>query len=273
MNARTQALVVGWTTRTRDEFRGMLRTMHAVNKSLRHVTPRPCRVSTMTICGKLARSVDTASVVAADPAAFAAHGLVVTTGPKKRNASGDVVHAFYNQITIAAGNSSAKIFKNGSIQFTGAKSPIHFVDVVDRLCAALGGCLDHQPTLETVSISMINVVFSAARTLPMAVLRQAFEAAGHATSYDPDAYPGVKAKIAVNDTVTVTVMLFTTGNVIISGAKSPVHIASVYATVCGVIDLVNPQTQETEPPTCTRAMLAFYSITDGYSSRIADLCL
>jgi TATA-box binding protein (TBP) (component of TFIID and TFIIIB) len=251
----------------------MFRLFAHTNVSLKTLQPRNCSVSTMTVCGKLNTDVHIERVVN-----FLKTGDLTDYGlssppdsPKKRPKS------FFNQLTIKSGTTSIKLFSNGSIHVTGAKSPIHFVDVMDRVCSALGHVVQADPpVLESATISMINAVFCAAKVLPLRVLRQAFEDAGHVASYDPDSYPGINAKINASETNEInriTVMIFTTGNVIISGAKSPEHVSKVYDIVCHVIDDLDVQMNDTAVPRCTSAsVLDSYRISNGYSSRIANLC-
>ena len=226
-----------------------------------------CTVSTMTICGKLDAPVDVDAVMdlitGKDEGSLAGLSL----GKKTKGVDSK---SFFNQLTIKAGTTSIKIFRNGAIHVTGAKSVVHFVDVIDRVCTVLGHVMETNPSLESASISMINVIFCAARTLPLMVLRQAMEDAGHAASYDPDAYPGINAKV-----LEITVLIFTTGSVIISGAKTPEHVAEVYAIVTATIDALPPAVPKKKKPIpmCSPANADMYSIIDGYSSRIAHLCI
>jgi TATA-box binding protein (TBP) (component of TFIID and TFIIIB) len=254
---------------TGGRFKTMFRSFARTNDRVTAFTPMNCSVSTMTICGKLDATVDVDVVMDfitnRDHSALA--GLSLQKGKKTK---GPDTSAFYNQLTIKAGTTSIKIFRNGAIHVTGAKSVVHFVDVIDRVCTVLGTIMEATPSLESASISMINVIFCAARTLPLTVLRQALEDAGHPASYDPDAYPGVNAKV-----LDITVLIFTTGSVIISGAKTPEHVADVYNVVCTIIDALPPAFpfKKAPIPTCTPANADVYSIVDGYSSRIAHLCI
>jgi len=253
------------------QFRDMFKSFHATNRSLKTLVPRNCSVSTMTVCGKL----DTPLRIDAILEFMRTHDTEgdygisfnpesITKRPK----------TFFNQLTIKSASTSIKLFSNGAVHVTGAKSPVHFIDVMDRVCTALAVVVDSSPILDSASISMINAIFSAARLLPLRVLRQAFETAGHSASYDPDAYPGINAKISVPDQRNeITVMIFTTGNIIISGAKTPDHISQVYHIVCHVIDDLNLETNESPRANCSSGILDMYTIVGGYSSRIANLCI
>jgi TATA-box binding protein (TBP) (component of TFIID and TFIIIB) len=256
-------------------FKAMFQGFAHTNAALANLQPCNCSVSTMTLCGKIDSAVDIEAVLAwMKTGCIQPWGLDVAPDSPSKRTKGPA-KAFYNQLTIKAKTTSIKLFSNGSVHVTGAKSLVHFADVMDRVCAALGAMLPRQPSLESASISMINAIFCTARKLPLRVLRQAFEVAGHAASYDPDAYPGMNAKITSlcgDDSKIVTVMIFTTGNVIISGAKSPEHIANVYHIVCTVIDTL--EFQRPDPPLqhCSPGLLDMYYISNGYSSRIASLC-
>jgi TATA-box binding protein (TBP) (component of TFIID and TFIIIB) len=211
------------------EFKSMFASIADTNASLVSLAPHKCTVSTMTVCGRLDAEVKISDVLDY----FLSHDVegLITADPanaKKRSKN------FFNQLTVKAGSTSIKVFSNGAIHVTGAKSPIHFMEVMSRVCTTLGAVLPSTPTLHTASTSMINAIFSTARRLPLRILRQALDDAGHSASYDPDAYPGINAKIE-----SITVMIFTTGNVIISGAKTPQRISEVYKTVCRVIDGLN----------------------------------
>lgn len=257
-------------------FKRMLRSFAETNESMKHLKPRNCSVSTMTVCGKLTNAIDM-DLVASSLQVNEHCGLELAPASKKTKKS----RAFFNQLTVKITNSntSIKLFSNGAIHITGVRNMIHFADIMDRVCTALALLLDtDQPVLQEASISMINAIFSAARRLPLRTLRQLLEDAGYAASYDPDAYPGINAKITVDeDSKTVTVMIFTTGNVIISGAKTPEHVSRVYHIVCSVMDNLGPSDVHAAvvKPSAqyTPGSIEMYSIVNGYSSKIAHLCI
>ncbi len=249
----------------------MFRNVHLTNASLKVITPRNCSVSTMTLCGKLAKEIEISHVLEWMTNHELDESLDLTIPPESPKKK---ARSFYNQLTIKSKSTSIKLFSNGAIHVTGVKSPVHFIDVMDRVSNGLGIILNElPPCLESVSFSMINAIFCAACTLPLRVLRQSLEDAGHAASYDPDAYPGINAKISSGN-ADVTVMIFTTGNVIISGAKSPENVSFVYNIVCRLIDGLNLNPAQTNAlPQCSPGILDMYNIVDGYSSRIAHLCI
>jgi TATA-box binding protein (TBP) (component of TFIID and TFIIIB) len=261
-----------WFSDSGVRFKAMFYSFAKTNETLKNFTPRKCTISTMTLCGKLDSEINVKHVFdTLKNADIYTYGITVPMEkPLKKGKSGTA--DFYNQMEVKAGTVSIKLFSNGSIHLTGGKSPIHFMDIMDRVCMALGMVMDETPALESASIEMINANFSAARILPLSVLRKALEDAGHAASYDPESYAGINAKIAVHAQV-VTVVIFTTGSIIITGAKSPEHVSNVYNAVCIVIDTLELSAAVGALGKVSPAVLDTYTIVDGYSSRIAHLCM
>ena len=270
-----------WVRDSGGRFKGMLRSFETTNEGLSVVIPLKCSISTMTICGKLdstIRIADIAKVIMMNDT-LESYGLALPVESDKKKAKGS--SSFFNQLTIKSGTTSVKVFSNGAVQCTGAKSPIHFLDIVDRLCSALGAMQQTAPpTLESASISMINAIFSAGRDLPLRVLRLALEADGHRASYDPDSYPGINAKVRTtgDDGRHVTVMIFSTGSVILSGAKCPEHVSEVYGTVCRILDglpgpAVSKANAKKSKPSFSKEQVDSYNIMGGYPARIANLCI
>ena len=205
------------------QFHEMLVSIAGTNGRLGTLVPSKCSVSTMTVCGKLGAD-DIQQEIAE----------ISSPTKRARNAS------FYNQVTVEILGVSLKLFGNGSIQATGVKSPVHFVDVIDTACRDL---LDGAQ-LQTVEVALINVVFTAGILLPLGTLRHVFERAGHDASYDPEVYPGVSVKV-VDGSRRVTVIIFASGSISILGAKTPENVSNVYDVVCTVIDDEDAKTSTT----------------------------
>lgn len=254
-------------------FKTMFETIAKRNLSMR-IKPKNCSVSTMTISGKLDSPVDIDSIVQTMQTSVDFYGLSMADAndsPAKR-AKAAPSKAFFNQLTVKSDSTSIKIFSNGAVHVTGARNLVHFLDIIDRVCTALGSLMTTQPLLESASISMINATFGARRLLPLQIMRQAFENAGHAASYDPETYPGINAKILVSEKV-VTVLVFTTGNVIISGAKTPEHVSDVYCVVCAIINSLPTPKEQMKKAATNVSNLDNYKIIDGYSSKLVNLCI
>ena len=190
---------------------------------------------------------------------------------------------FYNQITVKLGRTSVKVFRNGSVHVTGARSVVHFGDVVDRMLTTIGLLMDTTETMALVEaqVRLINANFNAGRKLPLRVLRDAIALTGVTASYDSSEYPGINAKMPCEHGV-VSTLIFKTGSIIIAGAKCPLDAARVYAHMCDAIQSLDRHAENTPPNVVmrhigsrlpvTHALLETYDIIDGYSSRLSHLC-
>ena len=258
----------------------MFRLVDATNASVFPGPQKPTHfcVTTMTISGKL-----DVPIVPIDDilARLTAHG-----GRYADVALPDAALAgrrFYNQITVKLGRTSVKIFRNGSIHVTGARSVAHFGDVIDRMLTTIALLMDTAETMALVEAQtrLINANFNAGRKLPLRVLRDVIATTGVNASYDSSEYPGINAKVPCEHGV-VSALMFKTGSIIIAGAKCPLDAARVYARVCAAIQSLE-QAENTPPNvimrhsssnrlTATPALLETYDIVNGYSSRLSHLC-
>jgi TATA-box binding protein (TBP) (component of TFIID and TFIIIB) len=257
---------------TGEHFSAMLKDVSHTNSTIAF-HPTPLCVSTITITGKL----DTASVpIDAILEGLLKHGRHyhdMELPPPGKRAS------FHNQLTVKCNRMSVKLFRNGSIQVTGCRSVVHFGDVIDRLLTSIAILLDDEQPMALVSttIVLINANFNAGKALPLRILRDILVKATPSlvASYNPTEYPGINAKIPTADGTVVTALIFETGSVMLSGAKSPRSMAHAYRTLCGLIN-TTPGKENVAPnaskPTVTKALLEAYDIVDGYSFRVGHLC-
>lgn len=262
-----------WLMATGKSFRAMFAACAETNKKVTKFTPRKCTISTMTVDGKLDKQIDTMHVF---ETLSAVDSFGITLAPEKPAKKGKSKKKkdFYNQIEVKAGTVSIKVFSNGTIHVTGAKSPIHFVDIMDRVCSTLGVITNTPVSLHSARVCLMNANFSTQSLLPLETLRDALEEAGYMASFDPERNAGINAKFMFGTHV-VTVMIFTTGSAIITGAKFPEDVAAVYDIVCVAIESLHVDlTASALPPVqVSSSVLDMYTIVDGYSSRISHLCL
>ena len=166
----------------------------------------------------------------------------------KRKRPGSV---FFNQITMRHGTKSVKVFDNGSMHVTGCTSPTQFLEVAEAVCKFMGELAG----IETVDGSgvvrltgydtqMINLNFGVDTRLYLQQLCERYAAMGYVASYDSDTYPGLNVKLPVGDR-RVTALLFKSGKVIITGAKTAEELESAHAMVTGVLDSAAHKTAKT----------------------------
>ncbi len=172
---------------------------------------------------------------------------------KKRTAANK--RSFFNQVTVLVNTKrekpiNVKLFKNGSIQMTGVKSIMDCVDVLKKVCCDLKKVkaviqrkknsqivqkpfatntdaisLDKVNKLKVVMInSGFNIGFRVDREkLYKLMLRQKVECV-----YEPCVHACVNIKYNYNDTDTISIFVFESGAIIITGAKTKDHIEKAY---------------------------------------------
>jgi len=182
-------------------------------RALSSMAPSPCAVSTMTISGKLnvADVCPTQLLVAVD---WMDSSTPLSTARCTRKPQ------FNNQVSVRYGTKSIKMFRNGSVHVTGCKTPGEFVQAVTAVCVAMTEAGIGDIVVESFSVLMINITFCANTTLRLQALRDKSLERGWQGSYDADIYPGLNLKIPVGAR-TVTALVFRSGNVILTGSKSP----------------------------------------------------
>lgn len=146
---------------------------------------------------------------------------------------------FYNQMSIGykdiLSTKKVKIFPNGSLQIAGCAD----TDDCDRFITQLRFLLNKLYRVDiprdSFEIVMYNGYFSLNHRVDVYKLIDALNAQGIEFSYDPDRYAAVKLKIDVSRKTKVTVSVFVSGSVLITGTKSPAEAVYVYKTVATLV--------------------------------------
>jgi len=170
--------------------------------------------------------------------------------PKK--AKNPLKKDFYNSISIGYRDTttkSMKIFPNGSMQLTGATDPKEgkciFKQAVKVIKAAYG-IDDSNADYDKIRIAMINTNFCMGFTLDLDTVNQLFNDQGYQSTYTPDTYSAVTVRFyPIEDRKRVTVNIFNSGSVIITGAESLKEITAAYLIINRLLrenynDVYNP---------------------------------
>ena len=145
---------------------------------------------------------------------------------------------FNNQTTVRYGTKSIKMFRNGSVHVTGCKTMEEFVQAVTAVCDAMtqAGIEPDGVRVTDFHAHMINVTFNTNQTLGLRGLRDHCIGRGWAATYDADVYPGLNMKIPVSGGPVVTALVFRSGNVILTGAKTAEHVREAHHTLTHMLD-------------------------------------
>lgn len=161
---------------------------------------------------------------------------------------------FYNQATVIIAVSdgryvNVKLFKNGSIQMTGCKSYENFTTVMKTLCETLKNKkyvydkLTKQfysktfvSNVENVTVDkildlkirMINSDFNIGFLINRKKLNEALIKAGEKSNFRPEMHSGVIIKYLYEEKDTISIFVFESGAVIITGAKKREHLVEAY---------------------------------------------
>jgi TATA-box binding protein (TBP) (component of TFIID and TFIIIB) len=129
---------------------------------------------------------------------------------------------FYNQITLrvidALGKKAVKIFVNGVLHITGAKTIKDAVAISHTICVMLEQALDLEDfvLINELRVCMINTNFCTNVPLRLTEVKRLLTSELNTPcSYDPEGYPGAGFKHK-----NVSIFVFATGKIIITGGKS-----------------------------------------------------
>lgn len=210
-------------------YAAAMKTHDATLKTLR---PVDFCVSTMTVVMTLSvGNIDLERVerFVDDPAnaaetTFMGHRMSTKT-PDKKN-------SFYNQLTIRVrdrlGKRAVKIFVNGVLHLTGCKSIRDAVAVGDAVCATIEAASLEIVDIADLKVCMINSNFSTGQRLRLLEVKRAI---GAECSYDPEGYPAAKFRRGK-----VSIFVFATGKVIVTGGKTFADILEGYKFATTFLD-------------------------------------
>lgn len=210
------------------------------SRQYKYLKPTPASVSTITITSSLnvrqvcRDSVEIAmSLIDGDGPLCSADGKV-----RKRKRPRE----FYNQVTLRHGTKSIKVFRNGSMHFTGCTSLQQFTDIATAVCTMMRDVAGIEATdgsadlyIVDFNIQMINLNFGSGKSLYLQGLRDTCAGLGYTASYDADTYPGLNVKVPIGER-RVTVLVFKSGKVIITGAKTPMELEQAHAMIASILD-------------------------------------
>jgi TATA-box binding protein (TBP) (component of TFIID and TFIIIB) len=143
---------------------------------------------------------------------------------------------FYNQITLGYidqySTKSIKVFPNGSIQVAGCSDLFDCMRIIGQLSFLFKELLGMEKTvpIESYRVVMINTNFSLNYNVNLMKIADHFSRHGiFNVSFEPDRYSAVKVKFKpASDMKEVTVSIFSTGKIIVTGAETLKEIVYAY---------------------------------------------
>lgn len=151
--------------------------------------------------------------------------------------------SFYNQITLTYvdeySTKSVKVFPNGAVQVAGCSDLFDCNRIIKQLQCIFKKCLNVEATSSDFRVVMINSNFSLNYSVNLMLVAKHFEDYPDVfrVSFEPDRYSAVKIKFApAEDMKVITVSIFSTGKIIITGAETLKEIAYAYKIINTHID-------------------------------------
>lgn len=215
-----------------------MRRVADVTKSLVNLAPTEPRLATMTVCCRMEGVDKTQPLDVTGVAELVQRG---GAGAWRMGAG-----SFRNSLLLTLDKPGApahrfgiKLFANGAVHITGLQAFEQLAAVtvaIEELLGSATGCA-HSGRLGGFSLQLANSNFKLGRrlNLPMvnAVLARRCDMFSRGISAR---YPALVVKVPVADNATVSVHLFRTGSVLISGVKQPEHAAEAFERVVAVLD-------------------------------------
>lgn len=142
---------------------------------------------------------------------------------------------FYNQLSIGytdlLSTKKVKLFPNGSMQIAGCADLADCKRFISQLVHLIKLFYKIDVSPDAFQIVMYNGYFSLNHTVDVYSLIDKLESDGFTYNYDPDRYAAVKVKIDTGRSTKVTVSIFVSGSVLITGTKSQSEAFDVYKKI------------------------------------------
>lgn len=184
---------------------------------------------------------------------------------------GKVKKSFFNQVTLNYSDTSKKsikIFSNGKLQITGISSQLESEYVINNVVDWINKTLDIQVQPKSIYIGMINSNFSIHRCINLISLNRILNTFADVISvYNPESYPAINMKYFI-DECRISIFIFGTGNIVITGAKCISHISTTYDFIVNILN--------NTPDILRSHNVRLYkdeSIIDGYTIRHYQSCV
>jgi len=165
------------------------------------------------------------------------------------------VNNFFNQITLLIAvdenrKINTKLFTNGSVQMTGSKSISDNLIILNKLIECLKKTyivdgeekklVEDSELLEIsdFKISMINTNFGIGKEInreELLKIIKKYDLPYVKAKLKPDIHAAINIELLVQDYI-VTILVFKTGNIIITGGKNSTHINTAYEYIIKLIE-------------------------------------
>lgn len=172
---------------------------------------------------------------------------------------------FMNQVTLwymdCYSTKSVKVFSNGSLQVAGCSDVLDCMRIINQLNYLLKTLevVDEPAPISSYRIVMINTNFSLNYDVNVIKVIEHFSSSPiFNVTFEPDKYSAVKIKFKpAQDMKEVTVSIFGTGKIIITGAETLQEIALAYNTIVQHINAHKEEIKVSKNPWNCRVFMGY----------------
>lgn len=151
---------------------------------------------------------------------------------------------FFNQASLhftTHTTKCVKVFSNGKLHITGVTSMIEAETVATFICSILNktiGVVKGSKSIAATNlqICMINTNFSMNHGLHILALKNFLHSDNIVCQYTPDTYPGLKIKFTHENKNKTSIFIFSSGQIVITGAKQMSDIIEVYTYLMDIMN-------------------------------------
>ena len=154
---------------------------------------------------------------------------------------GKIKKSFFNQITlnfVDINKKSIKIFSNGKLQLTGLTSLFECKNVSMFILELLKFILPNisHINIDKGYIAMLNSNFSVMYNIDLYNFNKILQKQKNCFSvYNPESYPAINFKINISDDRCLSIFIFGTGNIVITGSKTINEMTIAYKYVTDLL--------------------------------------
>lgn len=204
--------------------------------------------------------------------------IVFPIRKSKKTSRGKNISNFFNQLTFwykDCTKKSVKLFINGNVHVTGCRSLEEYTRLMHHICRFMDHLFpDSSRTCKVmdIDIQMVNTNFSVGRGLDLSRLKRILLDQGMCATYDREVYPGLNLKVPTSAGREASVLVFISGNIIITGVRYFREIYEAYKfiteSICSTAHLITKKriavaSVEKKKPSAV-------SIVNGYESHIVE---
>ena len=199
----------------------------------------------------------------------------------KKTSRGKNISNFFNQLTFwykDCTKKSVKLFINGNVHVTGCRSLEEYSKLMKHVCGFMDYLFPESPKkcrVQDIDIQMVNTNFSVGRGLDLSRLKRILLDQGMCATYDREVYPGLNLKVPTSANREASVLVFISGNIIITGVRHFYEVYEAYKfiteSICNTAHMITKKritvaTVEKKKPSAV-------AIADGYESHIIESIL